>query len=71
MTETADPPTQTTENPLAEGLALRRTPDPCALVMFGADRDARHAAVDGAEDGGERDIGRVATGADADEAHPR
>jgi len=27
------------ENPLAEGLRLRRTPDPCALVIFGASGD--------------------------------
>jgi glucose-6-phosphate 1-dehydrogenase len=30
------------ENPLAEGLALRRTPDPCALVIFGASGDLTH-----------------------------
>src|SRR5215208_6087621 len=27
------------ENPLLEGLALRRTPDPCAFVIFGASGD--------------------------------
>jgi glucose-6-phosphate 1-dehydrogenase len=27
------------ENPLAEGLELRRTPDPCTLVIFGASGD--------------------------------
>jgi glucose-6-phosphate 1-dehydrogenase len=27
------------ENPLLEGLGLRRTPDPCALVIFGASGD--------------------------------
>src|SRR5438876_3090105 len=27
------------ENPLLEGLRLRRTPDPCALVIFGASGD--------------------------------
>ena len=27
------------ENPLLEGLQLRRTPDPCALVIFGASGD--------------------------------
>jgi glucose-6-phosphate 1-dehydrogenase len=27
------------ENPLLEGLALRRTPDPCAIVIFGASGD--------------------------------
>ena len=36
MTETAQP---TQENPLLEGLHLRRTPDPCALVIFGASGD--------------------------------
>jgi glucose-6-phosphate 1-dehydrogenase len=41
MTETAEQPTQQ-ENPLAEGLALRRTPDPCALVIFGASGDLTH-----------------------------
>ncbi|HEY1366552.1 MAG TPA: glucose-6-phosphate dehydrogenase [Gaiellaceae bacterium] len=28
-----------TENPLLEGLQLRRTPDPCAVVIFGASGD--------------------------------
>jgi glucose-6-phosphate 1-dehydrogenase len=37
MTETAEPQQQ--ENPLLEGLGLRRTPDPCALVIFGASGD--------------------------------
>ena len=41
MTETAEEPAQK-ENPLAEGLALRRTPDPCALVIFGASGDLTH-----------------------------
>ena len=27
------------ENPLLEGLGLRRTPDPCAIVIFGASGD--------------------------------
>ena len=27
------------ENPLLEGLELRRTPEPCALVIFGASGD--------------------------------
>src|ERR687886_2597156 len=27
------------ENPLLEGLRLRRTPDPCVLVIFGASGD--------------------------------
>jgi glucose-6-phosphate 1-dehydrogenase len=30
------------ENPLLEGLRLRRTPDPCALVIFGASGDLAH-----------------------------
>ncbi|HLY94914.1 MAG TPA: glucose-6-phosphate dehydrogenase, partial [Gaiellaceae bacterium] len=30
------------ENPLVEGLLLRRTPDPCALVIFGASGDLTH-----------------------------
>jgi glucose-6-phosphate 1-dehydrogenase len=30
---------QTEENPLLEGLRLRRTPEPCALVIFGASGD--------------------------------
>ncbi|HET7571734.1 MAG TPA: glucose-6-phosphate dehydrogenase [Gaiellaceae bacterium] len=33
---------EVSENPLAEGLALRRTPDPCALVVFGASGDLAH-----------------------------
>src|SRR5438270_10167815 len=33
---------QVEQNPLAEGLALRRTPDPCALVIFGASGDLTH-----------------------------
>jgi glucose-6-phosphate 1-dehydrogenase len=33
---------QQLENPLAEGLLLRRTPDPCALVIFGASGDLTH-----------------------------
>src|SRR4051812_42447889 len=36
MTQTAEPQQ---ENPLLEGLHLRRTPDPCALVIFGASGD--------------------------------
>jgi glucose-6-phosphate 1-dehydrogenase len=36
MTETAQP---VQENPLLEGLRLRRTPDPCAIVIFGASGD--------------------------------
>ena len=30
------------ENPLLEGLRLRRTPDPCVLVIFGASGDLAH-----------------------------
>jgi glucose-6-phosphate 1-dehydrogenase len=30
------------ENPLEEGLSLRRTPDPCTLVIFGASGDLTH-----------------------------
>jgi glucose-6-phosphate 1-dehydrogenase len=41
VTETAEQPTEQ-ENPLAEGLGLRRTPDPCALVIFGASGDLTH-----------------------------
>src|SRR3954454_14094155 len=31
--------TATAENPLLEGLRLRRRPDPCILVIFGASGD--------------------------------
>jgi glucose-6-phosphate 1-dehydrogenase len=34
--------TVTQENPLLEGLLLRRTPDPCAFVIFGASGDLTH-----------------------------
>jgi glucose-6-phosphate 1-dehydrogenase len=34
--------TTTEANPLLEGLQLRRTPDPCALVIFGASGDLTH-----------------------------
>ena len=37
MATTKEPAQQ--ENPLLEGLRLRRTPDPCALVIFGASGD--------------------------------
>jgi glucose-6-phosphate 1-dehydrogenase len=30
------------DNPLEEGLSLRRTPDPCTLVIFGASGDLTH-----------------------------
>src|SRR4029077_5623787 len=30
------------QNPLEEGLRLRRAPDPCALVIFGASGDLTH-----------------------------
>jgi glucose-6-phosphate 1-dehydrogenase len=33
---------QQPENPLEQGLLLRRTPDPCALVIFGASGDLTH-----------------------------
>jgi glucose-6-phosphate 1-dehydrogenase len=33
---------QQQQNPLLEGLQLRRTPDPCALVIFGASGDLTH-----------------------------
>ena len=33
------------ENPLLEGLSLRRTPDPCALVIFGASGDLTHTQL--------------------------
>jgi glucose-6-phosphate 1-dehydrogenase len=33
---------QELENPLLEGLRLRRTPDPCVLVIFGASGDLAH-----------------------------
>lgn len=37
------PPDETAQpNPLLEGLTLRRTPDPCALVIFGASGDLTH-----------------------------
>ena len=31
--------TVTEENPLLEGLQMRRTPDPCIFVIFGASGD--------------------------------
>src|SRR5215213_2378695 len=37
MTETAQPAQQ--QNPLLDGLRIRRSPDPCALVIFGASGD--------------------------------
>ena len=36
---TTQKPAAEQENPLLEGLRLRRTPDPCALVIFGASGD--------------------------------
>ena len=39
MTETAQ------ANPLADGLSLRRTPDPCVLVIFGASGDLAHKKI--------------------------
>jgi len=41
MTDVAALPEQE-ENPLLEGLHLRRTPEPCALVIFGASGDLAH-----------------------------
>jgi glucose-6-phosphate 1-dehydrogenase len=41
VTETAQTQ-QREENPLEAGLSLRRTPDPCALVIFGASGDLTH-----------------------------
>ena len=38
MTDTAEQQ----PNPLAEGLLVRRVPDPCALVIFGASGDLTH-----------------------------
>ncbi len=34
-----------TENPLDDGLSLRKTPDPCVLVVFGASGDLTHKKV--------------------------
>jgi glucose-6-phosphate 1-dehydrogenase len=46
VTETAQQPAATQqENPLAEGLGLKRTPDPCALVIFGASGDLTHKKI--------------------------
>jgi glucose-6-phosphate 1-dehydrogenase len=39
---TLAPEQETQDNPLLEGLQLRRTPDPCALVIFGASGDLTH-----------------------------
>src|ERR1700751_3959195 len=39
MSETTE---QQRDNPLLEGLSFRRTPDPCALVIFGASGDLTH-----------------------------
>jgi glucose-6-phosphate 1-dehydrogenase len=39
VTETAE---QQQQNPLTEGLTLKRSPDPCALVIFGASGDLTH-----------------------------
>ena len=39
MTETHAPPAAEQENPLLEGLRRRRTPEPCALTIFGASGD--------------------------------
>ena len=42
MTKTAPAPE---ENPLADGLSLRKTPDPCVLVVFGASGDLTHKKI--------------------------
>jgi hypothetical protein len=42
VTATAEPSHQEQQNPLEEGLGLRRTPDPCTLVIFGASGDLTH-----------------------------
>jgi glucose-6-phosphate 1-dehydrogenase len=42
VTETAQPVDRQETNPLEEGLGLRRTPDPCTLVIFGASGDLTH-----------------------------
>ena len=34
-----------TENPLDDGLSLRKTPDPCVLVVFGASGDLTHKKI--------------------------
>ncbi len=39
MTETHAPPAAAEENPLLEGMRRRRTPEPCALTIFGASGD--------------------------------
>jgi glucose-6-phosphate 1-dehydrogenase len=39
---------QTLENPLREGLDLRRTPEPCVFVLFGATGDLAHRKLYGA-----------------------
>jgi glucose-6-phosphate 1-dehydrogenase len=36
------------DNPLREGLRMRRTPDPCVIVMFGATGDLAHRKLYGA-----------------------
>src|SRR3954471_23325836 len=42
MATTEEPPATTEENPLLEGLRLRRTPEPCVAVIFGASGDLAH-----------------------------
>jgi glucose-6-phosphate 1-dehydrogenase len=39
VTETQAPPAAEQENPLLEGIRRRRTPEPCALTIFGASGD--------------------------------
>jgi glucose-6-phosphate 1-dehydrogenase len=43
MTETTE--RQLQENPLLEGLATRRAPEPCVLVIFGASGDLTHRKI--------------------------
>src|SRR3954451_14013333 len=43
MATTEEPPAATEEaNPLLEGLRLRRSPEPCVIVIFGASGDLAH-----------------------------
>jgi glucose-6-phosphate 1-dehydrogenase len=42
MATTEEPPATAEENPLLEGLRLRRTPEPCVAVIFGASGDLAH-----------------------------
>jgi glucose-6-phosphate 1-dehydrogenase len=42
MATTEEPSATAEENPLLEGLRLRRTPEPCVVVIFGASGDLAH-----------------------------